>query len=49
MVLNVDKCWFMYLAKYTKNETLIFNDLIYNNSNKEKTLGITTDNKLTLM
>ena len=47
MVLNADKCHFMCLGKDTENETSIFNNFIFNNGNKEKTLGITIDNKLT--
>ena len=46
MVLNTDKCHFMCLAKDTENETFIFNNSILNNSNEEKILGITNDNKL---
>ena len=37
----------MCLGKDTENETFIFNNFIFNNSNEEKILGITTDNKLT--
>ena len=47
MVLNADKCHFMCLGKDTENETFIFNNFIFNNSNEEKILGITIDNKLT--
>ena len=47
LVLNADKCHFMCLGKDTENETFIFNNFIFNNSNEEKILGITTDNKLT--
>ena len=46
MVLNADKCHFMCLGKDMENETFIFN-FIFNNSNEEKILGITIDNKLT--
>ena len=38
----------MCLGKDTKKETFIFSNSIFNNSNKEKTLGIPIDNKLTL-
>ena len=37
----------MCLGKDRKNETFTFNNLIFNNSNEEKTLGIAIDNKLT--
>ena len=46
MVLNADKCHFMYLCKDTENETFIFNNIIFTNSNVEKILVITIDNKL---
>ena len=39
--------FFMCLGKDTENETFIFNNFIFNNSNEERILGITTDNKLT--
>ena len=44
MVLNADKWQFMCLSKDTKNETFIFDNFIFKNSNEEKILGITTDN-----
>ena len=47
MVLNADKCHFMCLGKDTENETFIFNNFIFNNSNEAKILEITIDNKLT--
>ena len=47
MVLNADKYHFTRLGKDTENETFIFNNFIFNNSNEEKILGITIDNKLT--
>ena len=47
MVLNADKCHFMCLGKDTENETFIFNNFIFNNSNEEKILGITINNKPT--
>ena len=47
MVLNADKYHFMCLGKDTESETFIFNNLIFNNSNEEKILGITIDHKLT--
>ena len=47
VVLNVDKCHFMSLGKNTENENFIFNNLIFSNSNEERILGITNDNKLT--
>ena len=37
----------MCLGKDTNNETFIFNNFIFNNSNEEKILGITLDNELT--
>ena len=37
----------MYLGKDTEKETFVFNNFILNNSNEEKILGTTTDNKLT--
>ena len=36
----------MRLGKDTENETFIFNNFIFNNSNEEKILAITNDNKL---
>ena len=39
--------WKMYLGKDTENETFIFNNFIFNNSNEEKILGIIINNKLT--
>ena len=47
MILNADKCDFMYFGKDTENKAFIFNNLIFNNSNEEKILGITIKNKLT--
>ena len=47
MVLNGDKCHFMCLGKDTEKEPFIFNNFIFNNSNEEKILWITIDNKLT--
>ena len=46
MVLNVDKCHFMCLGKDTENQTFIFNNFIFNNSNEDKILGIIIDNRL---
>ena len=46
MVLNADKYHFMRLSKDMENDTFIFNSFIFNNSNEEKILGITIDNKL---
>ena len=37
----------MCLDKDTENETFIFNNLIFNNNNEEKKLGITIGNTLT--
>ena len=48
MTPNVDKCHFMCLGKCMENDKPIFNKFIFNNSNKEKILGITIDNKLIL-
>ena len=47
MVLNADKCHFMSLDKNKENENFIFNNLIFSNSNEERILGTTNDNKLT--
>ena len=47
MVLNADKCYFTCYGKNTENETLIFNNLIFNNSNEEKIHGSTLNNNLT--
>ena len=47
MVLNADKCHFMYLSKDANNETFTFNSFTFNNSNEEKIRGTTIDNKLT--
>ena len=47
MVLNADKCHFMCLGKGAENETFIFTNFIFINSNEERILGITIDNKLT--
>ena len=46
VVLTADKCHIMCPGKDTENETFIFNNFIFNNSNEEKILGITIDNKL---
>ena len=46
MVINADKCHFVYLGKGTKNETYIFNNFIFINSNEEKILRITNNSKL---
>ena len=47
MVLNYDKYHFMCLGKNKENKTFIFNTFIFNDSNEEKILGISIDNKLT--
>ena len=47
MVLNADKCHFMCLGKNTENETFIFNNFIFDNSNEEKIIGIIVNNNLT--
>ena len=47
MVLNTDKCHFMCLDKDRENKTFILNNFIFSNSNEERILGITIDNKLT--
>ena len=47
MILNADKYHFLFLVKDRENQTLIFSNLIFNDSNEEKILGITTENKLT--
>ena len=47
MILNADKYHFLFLGKDRENQTLIFGNLIFNDSNKEKILGITTENKVT--
>ena len=47
MVLNADKCYFMCYGKNTENQTFIFNNLIFNNSNEEKIHGSTLNNNLT--
>ena len=46
MVLNADKCYFIYLGKDSENEPFILNNFIFNNSNEEM-LGINIDNKAT--
>ena len=46
MVLNINKCHFMCLGKDTENEAFIFNNFIFSNSNEDKILEITIDNKL---
>ena len=40
MVPNADKCYFKFRGKDTENETFIFNNFIFNNSNEEKILKI---------
>ena len=47
MVLNADKWHFMCFGKDTENETFIFINFIFNNSNGEKILEINIENKLT--
>ena len=44
MVLNADKCYFIYLGKDSENEPFILNNFIFNNSNEEM-LGINIGNK----
>ena len=46
MILNTDKFHLTCLGKDTKNETFMFNNFMFNNSNEEKILGISIDNKL---
>ena len=41
MVLNGDKCHFMWLGKNKENETFIFNNVIFNDNNEEIILRIT--------
>ena len=41
MVLNGDKCHFMWLGKNKENETFIFNNFIFNDNNEEIILRIT--------
>ena len=45
MVLNSDKCHFIYLGKNTENETYFFNNTEIKNNSKEKIL-VTIDKKL---
>ena len=47
MVLNADQDHFMCLGQDEENETFLFNNFIFNNSNEEKKLETTVDNKLT--
>ena len=47
MILSADKCHFLCFGKDTENETFTFNNFIFSNSNEEKVLGISIDNKLT--
>ena len=46
-VLNADKYHFICPAKDTENGTFIFNNFMFDNSNGEIILGITTDDELT--
>ena len=47
MVLNTNKCQMIKcLGKDTENEAFIFNNFIFSNSNEDKILEITIDNKL---
>ena len=41
MVLNGDKCHFMWLGKNKENETFVFNNFIFNDNNEEIILRIT--------
>ena len=47
MILNADKFHLTCVGKDTENETFIFNNFIFNNSNEEKILRISIYNKLT--
>ena len=46
MVLNVGKCHFMCLGKKTENETLLFNNILIENSKEQKIIGGIIDNNL---
>ena len=46
MVQNSDTCYIMCVGKDTENETFIFDIFMLNNSDEEKILGITNENKL---
>ena len=47
MILNAGKYHFLFLGKDRGNETFIFSNFIFNDSNEEKILGITIENKPT--
>ena len=48
MALNAGKCHFMCLGKDPGNESFIFEVLVMKNSKKQKILGVTIDNIVTL-
>ena len=45
MLLNAEKCHFMFLGNNTENETFFFNNTLMENSKEQKILGV-MDNKL---
>ena len=50
MVFNLEKCSFMFLGDEDLLQTnLVCGDEILKNSKQEKVLGVTLDNKLTLL
>ena len=48
MVLNAGKCHFICLGNNNENEVFLFNNNLMENSNKQKILGLTTDNKMNI-
>ena len=45
MVLNAGKCHFMCLGNNGENESFVLNNILMENSKKQKILGVITDNK----
>ena len=45
-MLNAGRCHFICLGNNTENETFLFNNNLMENSNEQKVLGLTIDNKL---
>ena len=46
MVLNAGKCHFMRLGKNAEGEIFSFNNILMENSEERKILGVLIDNKL---
>ena len=45
-VLNAEKCYFMCLENNAENETFLIHNILMENSQEQKILGVIIDNKL---